>query len=186
MATTTNLSSLVINYLTQAQYDAAAEGGTLNENQLYLTPSETLAAVATSGSYNDLNNKPTIPTVPINVSDFTNDAGYLTSYTETDPVFTASPAHDITSSNITAWNGKATVSSISVSLTVANWSNNSQTVSVTGVSASNSVIVSPAPASIDDYVAGGIKCTAQASGTLTFTCTTTPSTAISVNVLVIN
>lgn len=47
-----------------------------------------------------------IPTVPTNVSSFTNDAGYLTSYTETDPVFTASAAHGITSSNITAWNGK--------------------------------------------------------------------------------
>ena len=44
-----------------------------------------LADVATSGSYNDLTNKPTIPTVPTNVSAFTNDAGYLTSYTETDP-----------------------------------------------------------------------------------------------------
>ena len=59
MATTTNLNSLVINYLTQAQYDAAATGGTLNENQLYLTPAETLATVATSGSYNDLSDKPT-------------------------------------------------------------------------------------------------------------------------------
>lgn len=38
-----------------------------------------------SGSYNDLTNKPTIPTVPTNVSAFTNDAGYLTGYTETDP-----------------------------------------------------------------------------------------------------
>lgn len=38
MATTTNLNSLVINYLTQAQYEAAAQAGTLNENQLYLTP----------------------------------------------------------------------------------------------------------------------------------------------------
>jgi hypothetical protein len=37
-----------------------------------------LATVATSGSYNDLSNKPTIPTVPTNVSAFTNDAGYLT------------------------------------------------------------------------------------------------------------
>ena len=35
-----------------------------------------------SGNYNDLTNKPTIPTVPTNVSSFTNDAGYLTSYTE--------------------------------------------------------------------------------------------------------
>lgn len=32
-----------------------------------------------SGSYDDLSNKPTIPTVPTNVSSFTNDAGYLTS-----------------------------------------------------------------------------------------------------------
>lgn len=32
-----------------------------------------------SGSYNDLTNKPTIPSVPTNVSSFTNDAGYLTS-----------------------------------------------------------------------------------------------------------
>ena len=32
-----------------------------------------------SGSYTDLTNKPTIPSVPTNVSSFTNDAGYLTS-----------------------------------------------------------------------------------------------------------
>ena len=42
--------------------------------------SSDLAAVATSGSYNDLSNKPTIPTVPTNVSAFTNDSGYLTSH----------------------------------------------------------------------------------------------------------
>jgi uncharacterized protein (TIGR02145 family) len=42
-----------------------------------------------SGDYNDLTNKPTIPTVPTNVSAFTNDAGYLTSYAETDPQFNA-------------------------------------------------------------------------------------------------
>jgi lysophospholipase L1-like esterase len=32
-----------------------------------------------SGNYNDLSNKPTIPTVPTNVSAFNNDKGYLTS-----------------------------------------------------------------------------------------------------------
>lgn len=37
-----------------------------------------LANVATSGSYNDLSNKPTIPEVPTNVSAFVNDASYLT------------------------------------------------------------------------------------------------------------
>lgn len=47
-----------------------------------------------------------IPTVPTNISAFTNDAGYITSYTETDPIFTASAAYGITSSDITNWNGK--------------------------------------------------------------------------------
>ena len=37
-----------------------------------------LAKVATTGSYNDLTNKPTIPTVPTKVSAFTNDATYVT------------------------------------------------------------------------------------------------------------
>lgn len=44
----------------------------------YIKNKPSLATVATSGSYNDLSNTPTIPTVPTNVSDFTNDAGYLT------------------------------------------------------------------------------------------------------------
>lgn len=42
------------------------------------TLTNNLSSVATSGSYNDLSNKPTIPTVPTNVSAFTNDAGYIT------------------------------------------------------------------------------------------------------------
>ena len=44
-----------------------------------VTSKPSFATVATSGSYNDLSNKPTIPTVPTNVSSFTNDAGYVTS-----------------------------------------------------------------------------------------------------------
>ena len=39
-----------------------------------------LATVATSGSYNDLLNKPTIPVVPTDISAFNNDAGYLTQH----------------------------------------------------------------------------------------------------------
>ena len=38
-----------------------------------------------------------------NVSEFVNDAGYLTSFTETDPVFIASPAGSITAGQITNW-----------------------------------------------------------------------------------
>lgn len=69
-----------------------------------VTDKPTFATVATSGSYNDLSNKPTIPS---KTSDLTNDSGFITGYTETDPVFTASAAHGITSSDITAWNNKS-------------------------------------------------------------------------------
>jgi hypothetical protein len=49
----------------------------LNYDNFANTP--TLSTVAGSNDYNDLDNLPTIPTVPTNVSDFTNDAGYISS-----------------------------------------------------------------------------------------------------------
>ena len=39
-----------------------------------------LADVATSGDYEDLINKPSIPTIPTNISAFVNDVGYLTEH----------------------------------------------------------------------------------------------------------
>ena len=42
--------------------------------------------------------------LPIGTNDLTNNAGFLTSYTETDPVFAASAAAGIGSSDITNWN----------------------------------------------------------------------------------
>lgn len=52
-----------------------------------------LSPVATSGSYTDLSATPTIPT---NNTQLINGAGYLTSYTETDPVFAAALDTDST------------------------------------------------------------------------------------------
>lgn len=49
-----------------------------SSNKLAASLVSGLATVATSGSYNDLSNKPTIPTIPTNVSAFTNDANYIT------------------------------------------------------------------------------------------------------------
>lgn len=77
-------------------------------------------------------------------------------------------------------------SSLTVTLTSAWWSNNGQTVSVSGVTASNSVIVSPAPSSFSDYESAEIYCSAQASNSLTFSCTTVPTSDIMVNVLILN
>lgn len=75
--------------------------------------------------------------------------------------------------------------SATATLAVADWSGNSQTVNVTEVTASNNVIVAPAPASQTDYTNAGVKCTAQGAGTLTFTCDTVPTSALTVNVLII-
>ena len=69
-------------------------------------------------------------------------------------------------------------------LTVAGWSSNTQTVSVTGVTVSNIVIVSPAPASAADYAAANILCVSQATDSLTFQCDTVPTNAITVNVVI--
>ena len=66
-----------------------------------------LSAVATSGSYNDLSDKPTIPIVPSNVSAFTNDAGYLTQhqsldgYAKTSDANTWTAEQSLNSANIT-------------------------------------------------------------------------------------
>lgn len=72
-----------------------------------------------------------------------------------------------------------------VTLAVASWSSNAQTVSAAGVTADNTVIVAPAAASQEAYTAAGVKCTAQAAGTLTFGCEETPKEALTVNVVIL-
>ena len=56
-------------------------------------------------SASDVGALPSSTVIPTRTSQLTNDSGYITS--ETDPVFTASPAHSITSADITAWNNKS-------------------------------------------------------------------------------
>ena len=127
---------------------------------------------------------PSSTKIPDKTSDLTNDSGFITS--ETDPVFTASAAHGISSSDISAWNAKQNaLGTITITLTVEGWSTDAQTVTATGVTASNTVIVSPVPSAMSDYVGGGIVCTAQGANTLTFECGITPTSAIDVNVVIV-
>ena len=69
-----------------------------------------------------INDKVNRSELPRKLSDLTDDLGtnpihthsqYLTSFTETDPVFTASAAHGISSNDITNWNGKMDFTSLS-------------------------------------------------------------------------
>lgn len=55
----------------------------------YIKNKPTFATVATSGSYEDLANKPTIPVVPTNISAFTNDSGYQTAANVSTAIATA-------------------------------------------------------------------------------------------------
>ena len=66
------------------------------------------------------------------------------------------------------------------------WSSNQQTVTVSGVTSSNYIVVSPAPASYEAYCEAGIYCSAQGSNSLTFKCDTVPSAALTVNIMIVN
>lgn len=50
MSTTTDLATLKINYLTQAQYDQAVQDEEINENELYMTPASDLIDVQVNGT----------------------------------------------------------------------------------------------------------------------------------------
>lgn len=72
---------------------------------------------------------------------------------------------------------------VTVTLTVAGWSNNQQSQSAVNVTADNIVWVSPTPASFDAYTEAGIRAIAQGAGTITFQCTTVPTVEITVEVV---
>ena len=73
-----------------------------------------------------------------------------------------------------------------VTIAVNDWSNNSCTKQVTGVTASNTIIVAPAPSSINVAANANFYCSAQASGSLTFQVSQTPTASIIVNIVIIN
>ena len=75
---------------------------------------------------------------------------------------------------------------ITVTLASASWSNSSITVTATWVTATNTVIVSPDPSDYSDYTDAEIYCSAQGTDSLTFTCNSTPSNDIDVNVVILD
>lgn len=79
----------------------------------------------------------------------------------------------------------ATAAANTCSLTVAGWSSNTQTVSLTGMAADRIAIIGPVADSIDVCKTNAVYCSAQGNGTLTFKCQTTPSVAITMNVIMI-
>ena len=74
---------------------------------------------------------------------------------------------------------------VNLTLSSSGWSEKTQTATVTGVTSSNSVIVSAAPSSIEDYSKFMIRCTSQGTNSLTFNCEDTPDIDIVVNILIL-
>ena len=89
-------------------------------------------------------------------------------------------------SHLTGISGGSSATTLSLTLSSSGWSSNSITVTATGVTASNTVIVSPAPASMGVWSNCGVYCSAQSTNSLTFTCGSTPSSNITVNVIILS
>lgn len=97
----TDNNTVIINKLTKATYDSNVADGNITAEQIekevfIFTDDQFVSAQEKqnwngksnfSGSYNDLEDKPAIPTVPSNVSAFMNDAGYINE--ESDPTVPA-------------------------------------------------------------------------------------------------
>ena len=77
-----------------------------------------------------------------------------------------------------------TVAQAQVTLTAAGWSDNTQTATVSGVTADNMVIVTYAPESRVAWTDADIYCSAQAANALVFTCDSAPTTDVTANVAI--
>ena len=77
----------------------------------------------------------------------------------------------------------ATYTAENATLAANGWADNAQTVSVSGVTAINVVVVAPAPGSFDVYTEANIRCVTQGAGTLTFECKDVPSSDVEVNIV---
>lgn len=78
------------------------------------------------------------------------------------------------------------ITSAAVTIAVGDWAGQTAVKTVSGVTASNRVLVTYAPSSKDDYLAADIYASAQGANSLTFKCTTTPSASVTANVMIID
>lgn len=70
-------------------------------------------------------------------------------------------------------------------LAAESWADSSQTVSISGVTAENVVLVGPGPDSFALYGSCGLRCSTQGTGTLTFVCDQAPEEAVTVHAVIL-
>ena len=72
-----------------------------------------------------------------------------------------------------------------VSIATSDWDNKTATKTVSAISATDNVIVTPQPASMQEVINNAVYCSAQAASSLTFVCEETPTTGVDFSVAVI-
>ena len=187
---TTNIEQLTINRLSQEQYDAAKEAGTLNENELYLTP----AIGGGGGAVSSVNGK--TGAVVLTASDV--NAIPTTQKGEANGVATLGSDGKLTPSQAPE---SSSAEIFSKTLTTSGWTMGSdgrykQDVSVTGVTTSTKIITVDVDLTTNDMDAKVEYLTAwagpsanevsQGSGKITFYTYEKPTVAIPVFVGVTN
>lgn len=88
------------------------------------------------------------------------------------------------SGNLALSSIQAQHTSLLITIAVSDWNNKTCTKTVSGVTTNNTVIISPAVSSIEDYGEAQVRGIAQAANQITFACEDTPSDALSVNIAV--
>lgn len=162
--TTTELETLKINYLTQEMYEDALENDQINSNELYMIPDngDGITGTGVSGSIATFNGEHSItqgPALGSSTNTFLRNDG--------------------------SW-AVAGITKISTTATLAanGWSNNSQTITVNGITTNSDIIITSSESNYEAYTEAEIAGVSQATNSLTFTCTNVPSTDIVVNLLI--
>lgn len=167
--------------LTQEQADARylqLTGGELNDDAIFQLPGD-------NGSLY-LGGRNNVP----NVGMYASSSGYITLHDNTmgnvNIRGVRSPEFDYDAANKSYVDSKSPTS-VAITLTTSGWSSNTQTVTVSGVSATETAqLITPTPAiaSQSAYYEAGIMCTGQAANSLTFTCQTVPTSNLTVYVVI--
>lgn len=167
--------------LTQEQADERylqLTGGELNDDAIFQLPGD-------NGSLY-LGGRNNVP----NVGMYASSSGYITLHDNTmgnvNIRGVRSPEFDYDAANKAYVDSKAPTS-VAITLTTSGWSSNTQTVTVSGVSATETAqLITPTPAiaSQSAYYEAGIMCTGQAANSLTFTCQTVPTSNLTVYVVI--
>ena len=90
------------------------------------------------------------------------------------------------SGNLALSSIQAQHTSLAITIATSDWNNGACTKTATGVTASNTVIISPDSASFEAYGEAQVRATAQGANQITFACTSTPSSTLTVNVAILN